>query len=237
MTPSQKIQIRMSETRQSANESTNTDADQARLLAELRELEIEFRTALNRETAEVNEVFTNHTPLTAEFREQQAITNRANLGTMMGHILARQTQSGAEAEAQQAWNLDGNAIPMSMLAEIRTVAAPSDGGGTQAVSGYVFPASIAPFANISRPTVAAGTPVYPSFVTGAVAGRPDEGAAHGSTEPTLRGELLTPKRIEAVASLSVEDRARYPGLGPALAAHLAGAVSAGMDAQADGVSV
>ena len=222
----------MSETRQAANDSTNTDADRARLVGELAVLEEEYRTALGIETAEVNEGFTNHIPMTAEFREMQEITRRADLGTMMANTIARRNQSGAEAEAQQAWNLDGNAIPLSMIAEIRTVAAPSDGGGTQPVSGYVFPASIASFANIARPTVPAGTPVYPSIVTGAVAGRPIEGAAHGSSEPTLRGELLTPKRIQAVASLSVEDRARYPGLGPALAAHLAGAVAAGMDTQA-----
>ena len=147
----------------------------------------------------------------------------------MGNLLSRRNQTGAEAEAIAAWNLEGDQIPMSMLAEIRTVAAPSSGGGTQPVSGYVFPASVASFANVSRPTVAAGTQVYPSIVTGAIAGRPDEGAAHGSSEPALRGELLTPKRIQAVASLSVEDRARFPGLGPALASHLAGAVAAGMD--------
>ena len=232
MTDSQKLQLKMSETRQAANDPTTTDADRERLLSEMSALEVKFRTALAAETAQVNEDFTGHIPLTAEFREMQEITRRADLGTMMGHILARQTQSGAEAEAQQAWNLDGNAIPMSMLAELRTVSAPSDGGGTQPVSGYVFPASIASFANISRPSVAAGTPVYPSIVTGAVAGRPIEGAAHGSSEPTLRGELLTPQRIHAVASLSLEDRARYPALGPALASHLAGAVAAGMDLQA-----
>ena len=80
--------------------------------------------------------------------------------------------------------------------------------------------------------MAAGTPVFPSITVGAIAGRPTEGSAHGSTEPTIRGELLTPSRIHSIASLTVEDRARYPGMGPALAAHLAGAVAAGMDTQA-----
>ena len=232
MTPSQRIQIRMSETRQAANDSSCTDADRERLLKELSGLETEYRSALATEIAQVDQDFTNHIPLTAEFREQQEITRRADLGVMLGHILARRNVTGAEAEAQEAWNLDGNAIPMSMISELRTVAAPTSGGGTQPVSGYVFPSGIATFANISRPTVPAGTPVFPSITTGAVAGRPVEGAAHGSSEPTLRGELLTPKRIQAVASLFVEDRARYPGLGPALAAHLAGAVAAGMDTQA-----
>ena len=227
MTPSQNIQLKMSEIRQAANNPEVTESDHQRLMGELAGLEEAFRTALGTETAQVNEDFTTHIPLTAEFREMQEITRRADLGTMMGNVIARRNQTGAEAEAQQAWNLDADQLPLSMIAEIRTVAAPTSGGGTQPVSGYVFPASIASFALISRPTVPAGTPVFPSIVTSAVAGRPVEGAAHGSSEPTLRGELLSPRRVQAVASLSVEDRARFPSLGPALAAHLAGAVAAG----------
>ena len=233
MTESQKLQIRMSETRQAANMEDTTPEDRTRLLGELRGLEEKFRTAVAAETAQVDGDFAGSGgQLSAEHREAMAITHRADLGVMVGHILARRNVTGAESEAQAVWNLEGNQIPLSMIAEIRTVAAPTDGGGTQPVSGYVFPNSISAFANISRPTVPAGTPVFPSIVTGAVAGRPIEGAAHGSSEPTLRGELLTPKRIQAVASVSVEDRARYPSLGPALAAHLAGAVAAGMDTQA-----
>ena len=71
-----------------------------------------------------------------------------------------------------------------------------------------------------------------AFLTAGVAGRPTEGSAHGSSEPTLRGELLSPQRIQAVASLTVEDMGRFSGIGPALAAHLAQAVAAGLDAQA-----
>ena len=232
MTLSQKLQIKMSETRQAANQEDVTAEDRTRLLGELRDLETSYQTALTKESEQTADAFEGYGPLAAEFREMQEITNRADLAVMVGHILSRRNVTGAEAEAQQAWNLEGNAIPMSMLAELRTVSAPTDGGGTEQVSGYVFGQSIQTFANISRPRVAAGTPVFPSIVTGAVAGRPAEGAAHGSSEPALRGELLTPKRIQAVASLSVEDRARYPRLGPALAAHLAGAVAAGMDTQA-----
>ena len=232
MTESQRLQIKMSQTRDAANDETTTDSDRTRLLSELRDLEVKFRTALEAEVAQVDGDFAAGGQPSAEFREMQEITRRADLGTMMANVISRRNQTGAEAEALVAWDLEGNQIPLSMIAEIRTVAAPTDGGGTQPVSGYVFPASIASFANIARPTVPAGTPVFPSIVTGAVAGRPTEGSAHGSSEPTLRGELLTPKRIQAVASVSVEDRARYPSLGPALAAHLAGAVAAGMDTQA-----
>ena len=38
---------------------------------------------------------------------------------MLGTILGRQNTSGAEAEAQRAWGLEGDAIPMSMVSELR----------------------------------------------------------------------------------------------------------------------
>ena len=232
MTDSQRLQIQMSEVRSRANAEDAADEDRAAALKELNALEVRYRAALAHEAGATADDFLGHVELSAEHRERQEITGKADLGVMVGHILARRNTSGAESEAQQAWNIEGNALPMSMLAEVRTVAAPADGGGTQQVTGYVFPRSIATFANIARPLVPSGTPVFPSIVTAAVAGRPTEGSAHGSSEPALRGQLLEPKRIQAVASVSVEDRARYPTLGRALAQHLAGAVAAGMDTQA-----
>ena len=51
MTESQRLQIRMSETRQAANDPTTTEADRERLLGELSGLEVKYRTALGAETA------------------------------------------------------------------------------------------------------------------------------------------------------------------------------------------
>ena len=113
MTESQKLQIRMSETRQAANATATAEADRDRLLVELDALESEYRIALAAETSRIDDDFAGHLPLSAEFREQQQVTERADLGTMLGTILARQNTSGAEAEAQRAWGLEGDAIPMS----------------------------------------------------------------------------------------------------------------------------
>ena len=52
------------------------------------------------------------------------------------------------------------------------------------------------------------------------------------SDPTLRGELLTPKRIQANTKISVEDRARFGNMAAAIAAHLGGAVALGLDQQA-----
>ena len=119
-----------------------------------------------------------------------------------------------------------------MLAEFRVAAAPSDGGGTQGFVGYRFPTTIADFANITRPRVAAGTPVYPSITEASVANRVNEAAESTDSDPTLRGELLTPKRIQANTKISVEDRARFGNMAEAIAAHLGGAVALGLDQQA-----
>ena len=230
MLTSVSLQFRMSEIRTAMNAAPEmTDADREVKRAELVTLETEYRAALLSENASADDAFAQGS---AEHRERQAITGKADLGILLGNVLARRNQSGAEAEAQEAWGIAGDQLPVAMLAELRVVAAPSEGGGPAAFSGYVFPASIAQFANIARPHMPAGAHVFPSFSTVAAAGRPAEGAAHGSTEPVIRGQLLTPARIHSVASVSVEDRGRFPGIGAALAVHLAGAVAAGLDQQA-----
>ena len=80
MTESQKLQIRMSTVRQQANDRTNDAIDRERLIEELSELETEYRTALAAETDQIDQDFTGFVPLTAEFREMQEITGRADLG-------------------------------------------------------------------------------------------------------------------------------------------------------------
>ena len=236
MTDSQRIQLarleKQKEIRSLYAAETRDETAIVAAEAEMGRMETEHAAAIRAEAAAAGEAFLGHVELSAEHRERVSITERADLGVMMGNAISRRNQTGAEAEAQQAWNLDGDQVPMSMIAEVRTVAAPASGGGTQAVAGYVFGASIATFAGIARPMVPAGTPVFPSVSVAAVAGRPAEGAAHASTEPTIRGQLLEPHRIQAVASISVEDRGRFPSLGQALAAHLAESVAFGMDTQA-----
>ena len=83
MTDSQKLQLKMSETRQAANDPTTTEADRARLVGELAVLESEYRSALSAENAQITVDFANHTPLSPEFREQQEVTRRADLGNLV----------------------------------------------------------------------------------------------------------------------------------------------------------
>ena len=231
MTESQKLKLQLVDLNRQIADAKEEDREalQKRFF-DLNEAQIRAEAA---ETAQVDGDFSgaNGQP-SAEHREAMAITHRADLGAMVGNIIGKTNTGGAEAEAQSAWQIQGNEIPMAMIAELRTVSAPDDGGGPSAFTGYVFPASFAQFANVARPHVPAGVHVFPSFATAGAAGRPAEGAAHGSSEPTLRGELLSPLRIQAQASVSVEDMGRFSGIGPALAAHLSQSVAAALDAQA-----
>ena len=92
-----------------------------------------------------------------------------------------------------AWGLPGDSIPLAMLTEYRTAAAPADGGGVQGFVGYRFPASVGEFANVQRPRVAPGTAVFPSITSASVANRPAEGDESADSDPTLRGEHAHPQ--------------------------------------------
>ena len=91
----------------------------------------------------------------SEHREALQVTRKADLGVLVGALVSKRSlhSGSAEAEAQNAWGLAGDNIPLAMLAEYRVAAAPADGGGPQGFVGYRFPTTIADFANIQRPRV------------------------------------------------------------------------------------
>ena len=110
MTESQRLQIRMSETRDAANDETTTDSDRTRLLSELRDLEVQFRTALQSENSELaNAVFDGET---TEFRE---LLNGASVDTIIRAAVQGHAVTGQEAELQQHYGLKSNAVPLRML--------------------------------------------------------------------------------------------------------------------------
>lgn len=229
MLPSQKLKLRLNQL--SLDLLADGLAQETRDAKEAEQKEV-LKSIVEAETAENAKAETSVDHESAEHREAIGITRKADLGVLVGSILSKRNTSGAEAEAQAAWGIEGDRIPLAMLAEIRATDAPDSGGGSQPISGYAFPTSIAQFCNINRPRVAPGVHVYPSISGAATAGRPAEAGTQADTDATLRGELLTPKRIQATTKISVEDRARFAGLGAAVAAHMAGAVAAGLDAQA-----
>ena len=241
MTKAQKLKGELEEARAAFNKVW-TDAakfDEA-LFATVRRLEKEYGDVFEDEARTIERSVTGAdagqhrmASLDPETREAVRITETADLGVMVGNILSHRNTGGAEAEAQAAWGIQGNQIPLAMLTELRATDAPANSGSSQPpVLAYQFPASIGEFANIGRPRVPAGQHVYPSITGASVAGRPAEAGVVATSDATLRGELISPSRVQAWTTISVEDRAKFDGLGAAVAAHLAGAVAKGYDDQA-----
>ena len=142
MTPTQKIQIKMSETREKLNgmiEVRDGDtaklAERQKLVDEIQELEVELRAAIKADDT------------APETREWADVSSRFDLGELFEGVMEHRASSGAIAEVQKERGLAANAIPTEMLMEKRNVTpAPSDVGQSQnAIEGYVFPNSVADF--------------------------------------------------------------------------------------------
>ena len=169
-----------------------------------------------------------------ESAEVRSLRSRADMGSMVSEIIANRNVSGANAELQAHFGVTGGQIPIAMLAvESRVVDAPdSAGAGTQPVMSYRFGPSIAEVGNVRRVGVPSGQHTFASFTSGAAATRPAAAATNADADPVLRGELLTPHRVQSNTSINLEDLASFAGLGEAIAAHLRTAVVAGLDQQA-----
>ena len=148
MTPTQKIQLRMSELRQKINDMPEIRVDDAdklavrqKLVDELKAQEVELRAAIEADDA---------ANTTSESREWADVSNHFDLGEMFEGVMEHRASVGAIAEVQKERGLAANAIPVEMLMEKRAVTpAPADTGQTQnAIEGYVFPNSVAAFLGI-----------------------------------------------------------------------------------------
>ena len=203
MTPVQRLQVKMSETREKINGIGAVRELDASELANYNELcvalsgmEAEYREALEDQTEwergaaqYVNDKAIE--PLPAEHRERQEITRKAKLVTLVDAVIGQRATSGAEREAQAAWDCELNEIPLPMLpgVEMRVIDAPNDGGGPRTLQ-YAFGGSMAEAANIVRPAVPPGTYTFPSFVDGTAGARPAITVSNADVDPTMRGAVV-----------------------------------------------
>ena len=234
MTESQRLQIRMSETRQAANDPTTTEADRERLLRELSGLEVKYRTALGAETAQVDQDFAGRD--SGESSELRALINRASGGQEFGsafYALAsnRHVPSGAVAELQEHRGLPGHLLPLDLFFEQRATLtgladAPSQ---PQAFREYIFPAPVAGFMAFDFPRVSYGTPSFPVVTTPVTIHTPDEGADADETTGVIAAEALEPQRVQGALRYSREDAARFAALGDAVMRHVRAAYAAAVD--------
>ena len=229
MTPTQKIQIRMSETREKVNGmgmievhdgDTAKLAEREKLVAEIQGLEVELRAAIEADA-----------DTSPETREWADVSGRFDLGEMFTNVMEHRDSAGAIGEVQKERGLGPNAIPTEMLMEKRAVTpAPADTGQSQAqITGFVFPQSVAAFLSIPSPIVPVGDATFPVLTSDPAAGTPAENAAQAETTGAFSADVLTPKRIQASFFWSREDASRFMGMGDALRDALQGGISDKLD--------
>ena len=229
MTPTQKIQVRMSELRQKINDMPEIRVDDAdklaerqKLTAELKAQEVELRAAIEADDA------ADSTP---ETREWADVTGRFDLGEMFTNVMEHRTSAGAIGEVQKERGLAPNDIPTEMLMEQRAVTpAPSGVGQAQTeITGFVFPQSVAAFLSIPSPIVPVGDATFPVLSGDPAAGVPAENASQSETTGAFSADVLTPGRIQASFFWSREDANRFMGMGDALREALQGGISDKLD--------
>ena len=227
MTPSQKIQIRLSETREKVNdlaeaESAEDISRRDKLMVELKAQEVELRAAIEADG-----------DTSPETREWASVSGRFDLGEMFTNVIEHRASAGVIAEVQAERGLAGNAIPTQMLMEKRAVTpAPGDVGQNQnMITGYVFPQSVAGFLSIPSEIVPVGDATFPVLTSDPAPGTPAENNAQAETTGAFTADVLSPGRIQASFFWSREDAARMAGMGDALREALQGGIADKLDSE------
>ena len=228
MTTVQKIQIRMSETREKLNDlmdAANADEIALRdtLSAELKAHEAELRTAIADDAP----------PGSPESREWSDLQDRFDVGEMFTNVMEHRTSSGTIAEIQSERGIGANDIPTEMLMEHRAVTpAPTDTGQTQnQIGGYVFPASVAAFLGVPSPVVPVGDQTFPVLTSDPAAGTPAENDPQTETTGEFSADVLSAGRIQASFFWSREDAGRMAGMSDALMEALQGGLGDKLDSE------
>ena len=230
MTPTQKVQIRMSETRERVNdlagaESADDISRRDKLSAELKAQETELRAAI-----EADDAATTPEPRDdAESRELTELRSKVGMGAYVGAAMERRgVSNGAELELNQALGIPGDYFPMSLLEDRAAISGDAQ-SNEQAWVDRVFAASAAARVGVSFRTVAPGVTSVPVTTAGAT------GAQRGTTQAATNAAYtvgvteLKPKRQAVHTIFSVEDAMRLPGLEEAITRDLRGAVVDAVD--------
>lgn len=224
-------ELRGVETRSAEQDTRLTEID-----GQLTVAETEFRTAADALLTEQSTPTAGPAGEDAEARERRELCVRANVGDVVKSILEKRgATDGATAEAQAAFGLAPNQIPIDMLrapVEHRAVTpTPGATGATQSeIVPPVFATGEAAFFGVDRPTVPQGTAVFPVLES-----RPTTGGPHAdSTDvPDTTGDyeavLLPPLRIQNSFKYRRSDAAQFSMMDESLRGALNGGLSEKLD--------
>ena len=243
MTNGQKLQLRLSEIRQSLNElsglDTPTDAqrtDMDALSTEYRAKETQWRAAT---IAEADEPETRAAD--GEDTERRALVERVELRSYLHEAATGRAVTGAESELRAAVfgeHARDGLVPWEALlprhearADTATTA-PSDVGQSQAsILGRIFADTAAAYLGVSMPHVGIGEVNYPVLSAGVSPEMKSTGAVKDAEPATISTTVLEPRRLTARYLFSVEDTARLRGMEEALRRDLSGALGEKIDDQ------
>ena len=196
MTDLQKIQKRLSESREAANElsmkSDRSEAEETKL-TELRAK----HTAIEKEYRQALEASTDPKVIVrdGETREFDQLLSRSTVGRILTSALSQRATDGAEAELQAHFGLTSNQVPLEMLETRAVTPGPSDvGSSQQPIIPQIFPDGVASFLGVNMPTVGVGEATYTVLTTGATVHTPAKSAAAAETTGAFSASVLSPSR-------------------------------------------
>ena len=225
--------VKLSELREKVNTFAEDGASEelAKLKAESIDLEGKYRAAV---TAE--EKSEERTSQGSAGREYGQLLRKASVGRIVHAAASNRQLDGAEAELQKFHGLQGNAVPLAMLAaDPEKFAAATVTGdepaSTGEVLGIVFPQSVAAWCGVVGGMVPTGQRQVPVLSTGATASAPAKGDSVTEATAAFAVTTLTPKRISAAVRYAREDAATFEYMDDALRMNLRNAISDKMDAE------
>ena len=228
MTKLSELQLKQSELREKINTLLNKTDRSEEETTELREatgaaqnLEIELRAAIVLEVeADKNARQASPDPEALELRQ---LTERSNLGSILGATVERRSTEGPEAELQQHFKLtDEQSVPLELLRlrpeERALTPAPTNvETETDNITQPVFADSAGAHLGIYQPVVAMGDSVFPVLTSRPAVRGPftgDDDAAE--TTGAFSSELLAPERLQASFLWKRTDAARFSQMDSAL---------------------
>ena len=222
--------VKLSEHREKVNTFAEDGAPEEleRLKKESIDLEGKYRAAVTAEEKGEER--------TTQGREYRGLRAKASVGRIVHAAASNRQPDGAEAELQKFHGLQGNAIPLAMLAaDSEKFAAATVTGDEPAsageVLGIVFPQSVAAWCGVVGGMVPTGQRQVPGLSTGAAASTPTKGTSVTETTAAFEVTTLTPKRVSAAVRYDRADAATFEYMDSSLRMNLRNAISDKMDAE------
>ena len=231
MDKAQRVQLRLSETRNKLSELLDTelekreesfDGDLKKLTQEIRSLEAEYQAALLANPEPETKIENRHE--SAEDRELRELRESVNFGNyvqaaMGGHGVV----SGPEAEYNAALGIQGNYFPMELLTrgmeedlEERTKRDGDANASQRRWVDRVFADSAAQRLGVTFDTVAPGVAAYPITTAGGGGAQRGREEAVAESVYSVSVSELKPSRSAVHGVYTVEDEMRLPGLSEAI---------------------